>query len=79
LLGLKVEAAAPEHQEMNCICKAKWREVHNTTNILLNNARLGSAFFHHAHAYAIYIINVCPAKNVIDQDGNPTTPFQYSF
>jgi hypothetical protein len=61
------------------LCEAKWREVHNTTNILLNNARLGGAFFHHAHAYAVHIINVCPAKNFIDQDGNPTTPYQYSF
>ncbi|KAI2493944.1 hypothetical protein MHU86_20586 [Fragilaria crotonensis] len=64
---------------MNGICEAKWREVHNTANILLNNARLGGAFFHHAHAYAVQILNVCPAKNVIDQDGNPTTPYQYSF
>jgi hypothetical protein len=78
-LGIKVEAAAPEHQEMNGICEAKWREVHNTANILLNNARLGGAFFHHAHAYAIHIINVCPAKKVMDQDGNPTAPYQYSF
>ena len=50
----------------------------NGANILLNNARLGSAFFHHVHAYAVHIVNVCPAKNVIDQDGNPTTPYQYS-
>jgi hypothetical protein len=78
-LGIKVEAAAPEHQEMNSIRKAKWREVNITANILLNNARLGGAFFHHAHAYAIHIINVCQAKNVIDQDGNPTTPYQYSY
>jgi hypothetical protein len=78
-LGIKVEAAAPEHQEMNGISKAKWCEVHNTTNILLNNARLDGTFFHHAHAYAVHIINVCPGKNIIDQDGNPTTPFQHSF
>jgi hypothetical protein len=64
---------------MNGICKAKWREVHNTANILLNNARLDGAFFHHAHAYAVHIINVCPAKYVIDQDGNPTMPYQYGF
>ncbi|KAI2509904.1 Reverse transcriptase (RNA-dependent DNA polymerase) [Fragilaria crotonensis] len=57
-LGIKVEAAAPEHQEMNGICEAKWREVHNTANILLNNARLGGAFFHHAHAYAVQILNL---------------------
>jgi hypothetical protein len=64
---------------MNGVCKATWREVHNTANILLNNARLGSAFFHHADAYAVHIINVCLAKNVIDQDGKPTTPYQHSF
>ena len=45
----------------------------------VSSARLGGAFFHHAHAYAIHIINSCPAKNVTDQDGNPTTPFQYSY
>ncbi|KAI2495495.1 Reverse transcriptase (RNA-dependent DNA polymerase) [Fragilaria crotonensis] len=73
-LGIKLEAAAPEHQEMNGICEAKWREVHNTANVLLNTARLGGAFFHHAHAYAVSIINACPAKNVTDQHGNPTTP-----
>ena len=78
-LGIKLEAAAPEHQEMNGICEAKWREVHNTANTLLNTARLGGAFFHHAHAYAVQIINSCPAKNVTDQDGNPTTPFNYSY
>ena len=64
---------------MNGICEAKWREVHNTANILLNTARLGGAFFHHAHAYAIHIVNSCPAKNVTDQNGNPTTPYQYSY
>ncbi len=64
---------------MNGICEAKWREVHNTANILLNTARLGGAFFHHVHAYAVHIVNTCPAKNVIDRDGNPTTPFHFSY
>ena len=77
---MKLEAAAPEHQEMNGILVAKWRKVHNTANILLNTARLGGAYFHHAHAYAIFhIINSCSAKNVTDQNGNPSTPFQYSY
>ena len=78
-LGIKLEAAAPEHQEMNGICEAKWRKVHNTANILLNTAQLGGALFHHAHAYAIHILNSCPAKNGTDQGGNPTTPYQYSY
>jgi hypothetical protein len=64
---------------MNGICEAKWRKVHNTANILLNTAQLGGAFFHHAHSYAIHIVNSRPAKNVTDQDGNPTTPYQYSY
>ena len=76
---MKLEAAAPQLQEMNCICDAKWREVHNTANILLNTAGLGGAYFHHAHADAIHIINSCPAKNITDQNGNPITPFQYSY
>jgi hypothetical protein len=64
---------------MNGICEAKWREIHNTANTLLNNARLGGAFFHHAHSYAVHIVNACPAKNVIDPDGHPTTPYFYSY
>jgi hypothetical protein len=39
-----------------------------------HTAQLGSSFFQHAHAYAIHIVNSCPAKNVTDKDGNPTTP-----
>jgi hypothetical protein len=78
-LGIKLEAAALEHQEMNGICEAKWRRVHNTANILLNTVQLGGAFFHHAHTYAIHIVNSCPAKNVTDQDGKPTTPYKYSY
>jgi hypothetical protein len=64
---------------MKGICEAKWRKVRNTANILLNTAQDGSTFFHHAHDYAIHIVNSCPAKNVTDQDGKPTTPCQYSY
>ena len=78
-MGIKVEADAPEHQETNGICEAKWREVHNSANVILNNARLGGAFFHHAHAYVVQIVNVCPANNVTDNDGHPSTPYFYSF
>ena len=78
-LGIKVEAAAPEHQEMNGICEAKWREVHNTANTLLNTARLGGAFFHHAHTYAVHILNACPAKNVTDSNGIPITPYEFCY
>ena len=56
-LGIKIQAAAPEHQDMNGICEAKWHEVHDTANTLPNTARLGGAFFHHAHAYAVHIVN----------------------
>jgi hypothetical protein len=43
-LGIKLEAAAPEHQEMNRICEAKWREVHNTANILLKDMYIRHLF-----------------------------------
>jgi len=78
-LGIKVEAAAPRHQEMNGICEAKWKQVHNTANIMLNNARLGGAFFHHAHAYAVNVINSLPARNVVDENGLPSTPYYVCF
>jgi hypothetical protein len=78
-LGIKLEAVTPEHKEMNGICEVKWWKVHNTANFLLNTAQLGGPIFQHAHAYAIHIVNSCPAKNVTDQDGSPTTPYQYSY
>jgi hypothetical protein len=76
---LELKLKLPYLNIRRCICKAKWCEVHNTANILLNNAQLGGAFFHQTHACAVQIINVCQAKSIIDQDGNPTTPYQYSF
>ena len=30
-LGIKLEAAAPEHQEMSGICEAKWRTVQTSS------------------------------------------------
>ena len=78
-LGIKVESAAPRHQEMNGICEAKWRQVHNTANIMLNTARLGGAFFHHAHSYAVDVINTLPARNVVDEHGLPSTPYYVCF
>ena len=78
-LGIKVEAASPKHQEMNGICEAKWKQLHNLANTLLNNARLGGAFFHHAHAYAAAILNHIPARNVVDQNDLPSTPHFVCF
>lgn len=78
-LGIKLEAAAPKHQEMNGVCESKWKQVHSLANTLLNNARLGGAFFHFAHAYAVAITNILPAKNLTDKDGLPTTPYQICY
>ena len=72
---IKIEAAAPHHQEQNGMCEAKWKELHSTANAILNNARLGGAFFHHAHAYAAEIINVIPGRNIVDEFNMPTTPY----
>jgi hypothetical protein len=78
-LNIKIEAAAPKHQEMNGICESKWKQVHSLANTLLTNARLGGAFFHFAHAYAARIMNVLPAKNILNSDQMPTTPYQLCY
>lgn len=59
--NIKLESAAPHHQQQNGICcETKWKELHTTANMLLNNAHLGgAAFFHHVHQYIAEIIN-CP-------------------
>ena len=78
-LGIKVEAASPKHQEMNGICESKWKQLHRLANTLLNNARLGGAFFHHAHQYAAEILNSIPSRNVVDTEGLPSTPHFVCF
>jgi hypothetical protein len=78
-LNIKIEAAAPKHQEMNGVCESKWKQVHSLANTLLNNARLGGAFFHFAHAYAVRIVNILPAKNIVDSEDLPTTPYQLCY
>ena len=78
-LNIKIEAAAPKHQEMNGICESKWKQVHSLANTLLTNARLGGAFFHFAHAYAVQITNIMPAKNIVNTENIPTTPYQLCY
>jgi hypothetical protein len=46
-MKIKIEAAAPQHQEMNGVCESKWKQVHLLlVNMFINNACLGGAFFH---------------------------------
>jgi hypothetical protein len=78
-LDIKIEAAAPHHQEQNGMCESKWKELHTTANTLLNNARLGGAFFHHAHQYAAEIINRIPARGIVDEHNLPTTPYYICY
>jgi hypothetical protein len=46
---------------------------------ILVHARLSNHFYHFAAKYAKDILNVLPSKNLLDHNGNPTTPYFKAF
>ena len=67
--------AAPKHQEQNGLVERHWGTVVKLANVLLLHARLNRKFFYYAVKYAQYIHDVIPVKNLLDEDGHPTTPY----
>ena len=61
----KLVAAAPAHQEQNGIVERMWQSARKTAFGMLNNARLGWAFFHHALHYAAHVMNILPVKGCL--------------
>ena len=66
-----------EHQEMNEQVKAIWRMLHKIAHSLMVHARVSETYIHFALTYTTYhIFPVLQIKDMINKDGNPTTPFQ---
>lgn len=70
----KISIAAPNHQEMNSIVERQWQNMNQIMRAILIHARLSNHFYHYAGQYAADILNVLPAKNLLDHNGNPCTP-----
>ena len=69
--------AAPEHQEMNGKVKVTWRTFRTIAHSLMVHARVLEAYIHFALIYTTYhIFPVIPIKYLINEDGDPTTPFK---
>ena len=67
--------AAPEHQEMNGRVEVAWITLSTITYYLMVNARVLEAYIHFVFMYTTYhIFPVLPIKDMINKDGDPTTP-----
>ena len=69
--------AAPEHQEMNGQVEVKWRMFCTISHSLMVHARVSEGYIHFALMYTTdHIFPDLPIKDLINEDGEPTTPFK---
>ena len=67
--------AAHEHQEMNGQVEVTWRTLRTVAHSLMVHARVPEVYVHFALMYTTdHIFPVLPIKDLINKDGNPTTP-----
>ena len=68
---------APEHQEIKGQVKVTWRTLHTITHSLMVHARVLESYIHFSFIYTKdHIFLVLPIKDLINEDGDPTTPFK---
>ena len=71
--------AAPEHQEMNGQVEVTWRTLSTITHSLIVHARVLEGYIHLALMYTTYhIFSVLTIKDLINDDGDLTTPHKIS-
>ena len=67
--------AAPEHQEMNGQVEVTWRTLCTVVHALMVHARVPEVYVHFALMYTTdHIFPFIPMKDLINEDGDPTTP-----
>ena len=70
-----MKLAAPEHQEGNGQVELNWRTLRTVSHSLMVHARVPEVYAHFALMYTPdHIFTVLPIKDIINKDGNPTTP-----
>ena len=66
---------APEHQEMNGQVEVTWRTLLTVAHSLMVHARVPEVYVHFTLLYRTdHIFPVLPIKDLINEDGDPTTP-----
>ena len=75
--GVHLSLAAPEHQEMNRQVEVTWRTLRTIAHYILVHARFSEAYIHFALMYTKdNIFPVIPIKDMMNKDGDPTTPYK---
>ena len=73
--GVCLTLAAPEHQEMNVQIEVTWRTLRTVAHSLIVHARVSEAYIHFSFIYTTdHIFLVLPIKDLINEDGDTTTP-----
>ena len=73
--GVRLKLAAPEHQEMNGQVEVAWRTLRTVAHALMVHARVPEVYVHFAVMHTTdHIFPVLPIKDLINEDGDPTTP-----
>ena len=73
--GVRLMLAAPDHQEMNGKVEVTWRTLRTVPHALMVHARVLEVYVHFALMYTTdHIFPVIPIKDLINEDGDPTTP-----
>ena len=73
--GVHLTLAAPEHQKMNGQVEVTCRTLRTISHSLMVHARVLEAYIHFALMYKTdHIFPVLPIKDLINEDGDPTTP-----
>ena len=71
----RLTLAGSEHQEMNRQVEVTWRTLSTVPYSLMVHARVPEVFVYFALMYATdHIYTVLPIKDLINEDGDPTTP-----
>ena len=72
---VNLKLAAPKRQEMNRKVEVAWRTFCTVAHSLMVHARFSEAYIHFAFMYTTYhIFLIIPIKDLINEDGDPTTP-----
>ena len=75
--GVRLTIAAPEHQEMNGQVEVTRRTLRTIAHSLMVHARVPEIYVHFALIYTTdHIFPVLTIKDLINMDGDPTTPYK---
>ena len=67
--------AEPEYPYMNRNFYVTWRTLRTVAHSVMVHARVSEAYVHFALMYTTYhIFPVLPIRDLINEDGDPTTP-----